>query len=61
MPKRKAKLPTPHLDLVYPNKRPSLRGVRGQSKQEWDSNPRPTGYEPVELPLLYPAACKAGR
>jgi hypothetical protein len=21
----------------------------------WDSNPRPTGYEPVELPLLYPA------
>jgi hypothetical protein len=21
----------------------------------WESNPRPTGYEPVELPLLYPA------
>ena len=26
---------------------PSLRG--------WDSNPRPSGYEPDELPLLYPA------
>ena len=24
-------------------------------EREWDSNPRPPGYEPDELPLLYPA------
>jgi len=23
--------------------------------REWDLNPRPPGYEPDELPLLYPA------
>lgn len=23
--------------------------------REWESNPRPEGYEPSELPLLYPA------
>lgn len=24
--------------------------------QEWDSNPRPPGYEPDDLPLIYPAS-----
>lgn len=33
----------------------------GNWLQERDSNPRPVGYEPTELPLLYPATKKLER
>lgn len=34
-----------------------LQGIETHSQQEKGSNLRPQGYEPRELPLLYPAIC----
>ena len=42
-------------DLAAKKEAPPARGLFGFWWRERDSNPRPSGYEPDELPLLHPA------